>query len=530
MTSLFKKRHLAGLAAFAAACALTLSACGGGDAPKDNAGDKPEAGPTGTLNVAAAYATTDFNPANNSSGFGVGSNWQVVEGLWQFDMTNFKIYPALAAGDPEKVSDTEYNVKLRDGAKFSDGTDVKAADVVKAYERAVAIDPDYEGNLYKDFLAFVDSVSAADDTTVNIKLKYPFPKWKERFTNVKVVPASATKDDLTNCPIGTGPYMYDCASKTDTSISAVVNPNYNGPKPAKVEKINWTEQTDAAPRLTAALSGEISIMEDVQPDAVKQLEGKGWKVEPSKGFATGFILFNTQKAPFDKKEVRQAFLNAIDYASLVKNELAGNATVATSFLPKTNPDYSKAATQYSFNPEKAKTMLASAGASNLKVHLVVVDNWIKNLAPAIAENLKAAGITANVDIQATKAVYSKDFVDGGNFDVLLAPGDPSVFGNDPALLMNWWYADNVWTQARNGWAVSSPDQFQKLQQIITEGSQLDGDEAKAKWKEAQDFIADEVPMYLMFHRTVLTGYNPAEVDGVTPVSMTGLQLVDVSVK
>ena len=45
MTSPFKKRHLSGLAAFAAACALTLSACGGGDAPKDNAGDKPEAGP-----------------------------------------------------------------------------------------------------------------------------------------------------------------------------------------------------------------------------------------------------------------------------------------------------------------------------------------------------------------------------------------------------------------------------------------------------------------------------------------------------
>lgn len=49
------------------------------------------------------------------------------------------------------------------------------------------------------------------------------------------------------------------------------------------------------------------------------------------------LMFNTTKAPFDKKDVRKAFHYAIDREKLVMDAMGGDATVASSFLPKTNP-------------------------------------------------------------------------------------------------------------------------------------------------------------------------------------------------
>lgn len=68
-----------------------------------------------------------------------------------------------------KISDTEYEVSLRDDAKFSDGTDVTADDVVESYARATA-----EGNLYGSMLDFIDDITAKDDKTVTVSLSRPF--------------------------------------------------------------------------------------------------------------------------------------------------------------------------------------------------------------------------------------------------------------------------------------------------------------------------------------------------------------------
>ena len=174
------RKHFATGAALTAAAAMILTACGGGgDAGSTAAGGSSE------LNVGPAYTTTDYGPLT-SSALAMGSNWQVLEGLYRLDRTNYSVSPALAAGDPEKISDTEYEISLRDGAKFSDGTDVTAADVVAAYGKATA-----EGSLFAQFYTFVDSVEAKDDKTVTIHLKYPFAALKERLAILMVTPASA---------------------------------------------------------------------------------------------------------------------------------------------------------------------------------------------------------------------------------------------------------------------------------------------------------------------------------------------------
>lgn len=320
------RKSLASGAAVAAA-ALVLTACGGGQT--SSTPQTSGAGPTGEINVGVAYATADYGPVTTSA-LALGTNWHVLEGLYAFDMVDYSVRPALAKGDPVEVSATEYEVALRDGAKFSDGNAVTANDVVASYERAV--DPT---SVYKQFFTFVDSVTAKDNATVTIKLKHPFSMLKDRFTNVRVAPASMDADALKAQPVGSGPYKYESISPTE--VTAVPNDQYNGSVPATASRIRWHVLKEDSARLSAAIGGTVDIMEAVPASAVHQLRANGWAVEAVPGYNNPFLMFNTTKAPFDKPEVRQAVLRAIDRQKLVDGPMEGQADVATSFLPESSP-------------------------------------------------------------------------------------------------------------------------------------------------------------------------------------------------
>lgn len=512
------------IVAVLAAAALALGACGGGSDDKSSGGEAaPDGAPSGQINLGAAYETTNYDPSTTSSALAMGTNWHVMEGLYEFDMATYEVYPALAADMPEMISDTQYEITLREGAKFSDGTDVTTADWLESWTRTTD-----ETSIYKQFFTMVDSVEAKDDSTIVINLKYPFPGIAERLVNVKVIPASSTQEDMTAFPIGTGPFKYETI--TNTAIEAVPNEYYNGPNPARVERMHWDILKDDSARLSAALGGTIDVMETVPSATKAELEAAGWTLDAVEGYNNAFLMFNTLKAPFDNAEVRQAFHYAIDRQGLVDNVLEGDATVATSFLPKVNPYYSEAEVQFDYDPAKASEIFQANGLT--EITLITTDTpWITNLTPQIKQDLEAAGLTVNVQSMASGDLYANFAdVDNPTFDVALAPGDPSVFGQDPGIIIDWWYGDNVWTQKRAAFQVSNPDAWAELQQLSLEASQLEGEEAAAKWAEAQDLISREVPIYPLFHRTMTTGFNMDKLVDVDGIGTTGLELVGAAVK
>ena len=520
------RKHFATGAAMAAAATMVLTACGGGSSTSTStsSSSSDSGAPKGTITAGSAYETTDYGPITTSA-LGIGANWQVLEGLYRFDMSDYSVSPALAAGDPVKVSDTKYEVTLRDGAKFSDGTDVKAADVVSSYKRTTD-----EKSIYRQFFTFVDSVEAKDDKTVTITLKHPFAALKERFVNVRVVPSSMSEDELKSKPIGSGPYKYDNISATE--VTAVPNEHYNGNMPAKAATLKWSVLKDDSARLAAALGNSIDIMEAVPADAADKLKAASWTVDSKAGYGNPFMMFNTQKAPFDKPEVRRAFLKAIDKEKLVSSALRGQAVEAKSFLPEVNPAFKKPATDLSYNKDAAKKALDEAGVSGKEINLVTTDHpWVLALVPQIKSDLEALGLKVNHQQMASSALYSTvTDVDNPTYDIVLAPGDPSVFGTDPGIIISWWNGNNVWTKKRNGWQASDPESFNKLQSIMDEAVQLDGDAAKAKWGEAQDLLAEKTVVFPLVFRNMITGSNPQKVEGFKAISSTGLQLLGVSAK
>ena len=197
--ALDRRTFVAG-SAVAATVGLGLYGCGGGETATTTEGGEGAAVEGGALTGACAYTSTELQPHRQQPALMLAATWHVFEGLYDLDLHTYKTYNALAADEPAKVSDVEYEVTLREGAKFSDGTDVTSADVVNAFEKNMA------DATYGAFLEFIESVSAKDDATVSFTLKYPFESLlKGRLSVVKIFPAAATEDELKTMPIGSGP-------------------------------------------------------------------------------------------------------------------------------------------------------------------------------------------------------------------------------------------------------------------------------------------------------------------------------------
>lgn len=523
--SLSRRTFLAGSAVAAATAGLALSGCGSSSSSEGAKKDSGTAVQGGTLTGACAYSSTNVNPIGNSSALMLAATWHVFEGLYDMDLHTYKTYNALAADKPVKVSDTEYTVALREGAKFSDGTDVTADDVVNAFELNMA------DATYGAFLEFIDTVAKKDDKTVAFTLKYPFDSLLEgRLSVVKIFPAIQTVDDLKTAPIGSGPWKYDKINGDDQgAIEFLPNEYYNGSLKASADSMHWDVLLDDTSRTTALQEGSVQVMENVPDANADQLTAAGATVDYIQGFNQAFLMFNTQKAPFNDKRVRQAFFYAIDVDKLISNAMNGHAAKVTSFLPKDHKNYHEASTVYTYDKDKAASLIKEAGAEGTELELMVNNNWVKNLAAQIKNDLEAAGL--KVTINETKIDWAKLAPSDAElpYDVMLTPGDPTCFGNDPDLLMSWWYGDNTWTRGRSCWAKAADGKWKELQELMQEAREEADEKAQQElWNQCFDIIAEYCPLYPLFHREVATGYWADKIAGFKPIATTGLVFIDAS--
>lgn len=501
---------------------MALSGCGSSESSQSGSQDSGSA--QGDITAALAYTSTVCNPIGNSSALMLAATWHVFEGLYELNLHDYTPYNALAAADPVEVDETTYEVTLRDGAAFSDGTEVKSSDVVNAFEKNL------DNDLYGGLLPFIDTVTAKDDKTVTFKLKYPFSSLlKGRLALVKIFPADK-EAELDTMPIGTGPWMYESINGDEGGfIEFVPNEHYNGSLPATNSKMSWNVLVDDTSRTTAITDGSVLAIENVPDANADQVSNSGATVDYVPSFALPFLMFNCKKKPFDDVRVRQALFYAIDVDKLISNAMNGHATACTCFLPEGYADYVRASTVYTYDPDKAKTLLQEAGQENLSFQFRTNANWVQQLAAPIIEDWKAVGLQVENVETAGSSMFSDLTIEAAEqgvlpYDVMLSPGDPSCFGNDTDLLLSWWYDTELWTKGRMCWADTKEckDLQEKLQQAREES-----DPAKQKeiWAECFNIVADNVPLYPLFHRQISTGYVADRLENFNPIATTGLMFL-----
>ena len=506
----------------AAGFAAALAACGGSSGGSGASGAE-SANPDGTITAGISYelGTSGYDPMTTTSGLTVAANWHTLEGLTELDAVSREAYAALGKDLPMKVDDTTYEVALRDGAKFSDGSDVIVEDVVFSFERV--LDP-ANNSLYSQFLTFLESVTAKDDTTVTIKTKHPYSLVAERLSTVKIVPKAVVEADpkaFDMNPIGSGPYKMTDNSAASQTVVFERNDNYNGSHPALAKKMTWQVLPDDTTRTNAITSSTVQAIDTVPATNLSAMTDPV-VVSADKGFSLVFVMFNHQGAFADVK-ARQAIMYALDYEKICTTGMGTLATAATCFVQEEHPAYKKASTVYSYDADKAKSLLAEAGITSIET-IATDHGFFSGARPIIKENLEALGVSANFTEKKSKELY--DYIKNGDkWDIAIAPGDPSVFGNDADLLMRWWYSADLWANDRMHW--KGTEAYTKLQAILDEAVQVEGDAQIAKWQEAFDLIAENVPLYPIFHRTTPTAYNNQTLVSFRSVNYPGLSFVDV---
>lgn len=286
--------------------------------------------------------------------------------------------------------------KLRKGITFHDGRSLTADDVVNTINYHIGADSKSPA---KAVLSTVKGVKADGPDTVIFELSggnADFPFLLSDY-HLGMYPSKDGKIDWEK-GIGAGPYIIK-SFEPGVKILAERNPNYF--KDTWFDSVEMLSIVDTAARTNAYLSGEVHYINRADLKTIDMLKtAPDTELYNVSGFAHYTAPMHCDTAPFDKLEVRQAIKYAINRQELVDKILFGYG------IPGNDNPISKAMKfsidpqpAYTYDPDKAKSLLKKAGMENLKVDFSVSDAAFSGAVDAallMQEHAKAAGIDINV--------------------------------------------------------------------------------------------------------------------------------------
>ena len=256
----------------------------------------------------------------------------VFDNLYGLD-TQYNAQPQMVAGHTVSADGKQWDLTLRDGLKFHDGTPVLARDAVASIQRWSKRDG-FGGQLFNQ----VDELSAPTDKTIRFRLKNPFPLLPEALATPTsmccIVPERLAKTDPNTQMaevVGSGPFSFVASERI--SGSRVVYARFAGyvprqeptsftagGKPVYFDRVEWSVVPDPATAAGAITSGEMDWWENPALDLVPTLEKNKALVVTVKDKTgeIGCLRFNEMYPPFDNPAIRQVVVSAINQRTFME--------------------------------------------------------------------------------------------------------------------------------------------------------------------------------------------------------------------
>jgi peptide/nickel transport system substrate-binding protein len=342
----------------------------------------------------------NWDPPNSVLRESIILGYNVFDHLAARDLKTGKVGPSLATSW-RALDDTTWEVKLRQGVRFHDGTPFTARDVKATFDRV--LDPEKKltarGNHVK-----IKSVEVVDDHTVRFKTDGPYPLFVERLTAQVMQSEKQIKEKgheyMQENPVGTGPYKLVRWTKKQEHL-LVRNDDYWGPKPA-FKYVRVRIIPEQATQIAELISGGVDIIKAVPPDQMDVIDKSGQaRTATSPILRTAMIQLDQAgragKNPFQDKRVRVAANLAADMDGIIKHVLNGLADrVATTVNPMAF-GFDPTLKPYKQDQATAKKLLAEAGYPNgLEVGFLqgppVVEPAVTQTSEAISADLAKVGI------------------------------------------------------------------------------------------------------------------------------------------
>jgi peptide/nickel transport system substrate-binding protein len=476
-----------------------------------------------TLNWARASDVQTLDPHAYNEGITHAFNHQIYEPLVARS-DDGKLIGVLATEWKMLPDQTDiWEFKLRPDVTFHDGAPFTTDDVIFSFQRAMA-----PTSNVRSLLTAVDSVTAKDEHTIQIKTKGTSPLLVNNLVNIFMMnKAWAEKNDAVapqdfkagkesyaaRNENGTGAYRL-VSREADRRTELVAYDKYwgIGQFPLDIDRIVYTPIQSPATRVSALISGEVNFLQDVPPQDIAKLE-QNPELRVVRGPENRTIFFGVNMGadkltygeakgnPFADKRVRQAMNIAIDRSVIGKAIMRGESipigTIAPPFINGYTEEMGKLP---EVNIEKAKQLMSEAGyGDGFSVTLNCTNDSFVNderICQAIVGMMAKIGIKVHLDVQPAGVVFP--MVANGKTDFYLMGWGASTFDSQYVF-------DNLVhsrSEGRGAWSAVNFNNAEIDAKIETLGTEANIEKRNATIAEIWKVVQDE-SFYLPIHAQML---------------------------
>jgi len=381
---------------------VVLFACGGGEDDTDNnTDDNSIVGGTFSMPVASYFKC--IRPIEVQKLETAQVYDQILEGLVKYNPKSLELEPALATEWTVSEDGLTYEFTLREGVKFQDhscfadgkGRAVEGADVIYSFENIYTNEPTNRainnftntivgGDEFYNGTAESISGITTEGNKVTFQIKEPSSVFLQKLATVfaSIVPHESFETGEYT-PVGTGPFTYDKESNSE-KITLCKNPNFwmsdaDGIQLPYLDTVVFQYYENSDDQMDKFWEGGLSYIPNVPITSVSEvLEERisDFESDPPKymlvsqpQLSTTYLEFNMQTPVLQKKKVRQAINLAVNRKKLVEKIMKNQAYEIGKFgitppITKVFKGYDFEGiedTSYTFNPDRAKALLAEAG-------------------------------------------------------------------------------------------------------------------------------------------------------------------------
>ncbi|WP_337268321.1 ABC transporter substrate-binding protein [Oryzifoliimicrobium ureilyticus] len=479
------------------------------------AGAAPAQEKGGVINVATIGEPPTLDPMVSTADLVGIVTQHIFETLYTFDKT-WNVTPLLAQDLPTISADGKtYDIKLRTGIKFHDGSDMTSKDVVASLNRWMKV-----ATRGKQASAFIDKIAENGADGVKITLKQPYAPLLSllAFNNsAAIIIPSEKQDEPMKEFIGTGPYMLK-ERKADQYIQLTrfdgyksrsgESDGYGGARHQYLDEIRFVPVPDANTRVEAAVSGQYQYVDSIPVESYDRIKASSASdAMMLKPFGYPVFVFNTKEGIASNLTVRKTITKALSMEDMLAAAFGSKDFYALdgAYYPKSYSWHTEAGVEGNYNlanPEEAAEELKAAGYKGEPLRILTSRQYEFHykMAQVAAEYLKLAGL--NVDLQVVDwATLTQRRTDPKLWDIYITHSpflpEPALIGALSTSSPGWWD-----TPARK----AAVDAFT---------AESDPKKRVELWANVQKSIYDELPLIKIGDFNAVAAKSKT-LDGVDP--------------
>lgn len=406
-----------------------------------------QTGPRSSITVRIDRDLAVLDPANRTGPWD-GNVMRVVFQRLMKQKPNSAELELDAAAEVKQVSPTVIEFRLKPGQMFTDGFGEMTADDVKFSFERIGLPPKdgAKESSYKSDWLFLQEVEVKSKYEGRIVLTRP----RANLYDVVIADGSGCivsrraveqrGADFATRPVGSGPYQL-VSFERQKGATLRRNPAYAGRKP-QYEEIAIRFISDARTTDLALRSGELdfAVLAPAAAEPLRAVAGLTVNSQPSIAYV--WLGMNVEKAPLSDLRVRQAIRLALDVDQMLAAGYNSRAPRLNTLLPPQILGHWREAPVYKRNVAEAKSLLAAAGATNLRFRLLILNQANYQSMALVARALLAeVGITVEVDAQEGGTFWNSGKGDTGkNIDLFITRFNGK---HDPNFIMQWFVSGQI---------------------------------------------------------------------------------------